>query len=138
MKKIIKRVSIIGLISISTICAKNQGVVTSSQSNGAKVSQNKRIINNFKKIDELFASINKKINNIDKLKRDIKKMMANHDNEVICSTIDSLDRDIVKLENEIVKVKEASSKKRLQDKLEEHKIVRDREKANLNYKCEKL
>jgi prefoldin subunit 5 len=140
MKRLIKSVTIMSLISINLVCADNKGVVQHTK-NGVVITQNQRISNNFKKIDKLFTSINKKISDIEKTRKDIDRMTENKENEVLCAVIDSLDRDINILGIEIKKVEDNSTKSKLENKLNEHKSVRDEEKSKLdklNYQCEKL
>ena len=141
MKKTIKMVALIGVLGISLIYAENKGVVQVPKTSKVPVTQDTRIINNFKKIDKLFLSINKKIGNIDKIKADIKVILANKNMEALCGTISSLNRDISRLDREITKIKDESIQEKFQTKLEVHKSIRDEQKAILNqahYECEKF
>jgi len=141
MQKTIKMVALIGVLGISLIYAENEGVVQVPKTSKVPVTQDTRIINNFKKIDKLFLSINKKIGNIDKIKADIKVILANKNMEALCGTISSLNRDISRLDREITKIKDKSIQEKFQTKLEVHKSIRDEQKAILNqahYECEKF
>ena len=141
MQKTIKMVALIGVLGISLIYAENKGVVQVPKTSKVPVTQDTRIINNFKKIDKLFLSINKKIGNIDKIKADIKVILANKNMVALCVTISSLNRDISRLDREITKIKDKSIQEKFQTKLEVHKSIRDEQKAILNkahYECEKF
>ena len=129
MQKTIKMVALIGVLGISLIYAENKGVVQVPKTSKVPVTQDTRIINNFKKIDKLFLSINKKIGNIDKIKADIKVILANKNMEALCGTISSLNRDISRLDREITKIKDKSIQEKFQTKLEVHKSIRDEQKA---------
>lgn len=141
MQKIIKIVALIGVFGISLIYGENEGIVQIAKKTGIEVTQDKRIINNSKKINKLFISINKKIGKIDKMKADIEKMIANKDMESLCVTISSLNRDIDRLNTEILKVNDKLIKEKFQTRLEVHKSIRDEQEAILNqahYECEKF
>lgn len=141
MQKTIKIVTLIGVLGISLIHAENEGIVKVPQTNQIAVTQDKRIIHNFKKIEKLFLSINKKIGKIDKMRADIAKMVANKDMESLCGTISSLNRDIGRLNKQIIEIKDESIKEKFQTRLEVHKSTRDEQEAILtqaHYECEKF
>lgn len=141
MQKTIKIVALIGVFGISLTYGDNEGIIQVPKKAATEVTQNKRIINNFKKINKLFISINKKIGKIDKIKADIEKMIANKDMESLCGTVSSLNRDINRLNTEILKVNDTFIKEKFQTRLEVHKSIRDEQEAILNqahYECEKF
>lgn len=132
MNKIIKNVALLGVVSVGLVYAENAGVVQPIPNSESPISQNQRVVNNFKKIEQLFVSINKKIGKIDKLRKDISIMIANKDTLVLCSVIDSLDRDINQLNQEIEGVKDNEKRTKMQTRLDEYISVRDKEKSKLD------
>jgi len=134
METLIKRVTLIGLITTSLVCADNTGVVVPS-SNGKPITQEQRIANNFKKIDKLFISINKKIKQIETLRKGIEIMHQNKESEVLCAVIDSLDRDIDSLTIQMENVKDEEKRDEIKGRLNTRKSIRDDERAKLNHQC---
>lgn len=138
MKKIIKVVSMISLIGVSIVSANNQGGVILPQSTGNSTAQDKRIIANFKKIDRLFASINKRIASIEKTKEDIKVMIQHKDEMALCEAIEGMDAIINQLEKKINKVNDVKKKNDLEKHLSEVRNIRNEEKNKMTYTCKKL
>lgn len=137
MKNTIKVMAFISLIG-GILLADNKGGVIPPQIQGTTRAQDKRIIENFKKIDKLFASIKKRIANIEKTKKDIEIMLKNKDFLVLCQVIKGMDRDINRLEDRIKKLKASKRKSDLETQLIEVRTIRNEEKSKINYTCPSL
>jgi septal ring factor EnvC (AmiA/AmiB activator) len=116
---------------------KHVGVINSSQkSEKVEKDQKNRVKNNFKVIEHLLSKIEKSIAEIESLRRNIQKFIANKEIEYICASVSSFEDDIKSLKDRILAVTDTDGKKKLNEKIEVYQSLLDREKSNLNnYQC---
>ena len=103
------------------------------------ITQIERVKANSKVIDELFTKIENRIEHIEKLRKSIENILANHEEEVLCDEVESLEMDIKTLTQELSEAVDSQEKIRLEEKLDVYQSVLKSEKDSLsNYQCEPL
>lgn len=142
MKKLITLNIVTVMFTISSLYAEGNYtgvVVTPPKSNQEIVAQKERIKTNFRIIDRLLAKIKGRIGEIEELRETIKKLIEQRKLEMVCHAISSFNEDLFSLKEEISRVKDASGKAKLEEKIKIYESSLDDEKASLhNYKCLKI